>query len=190
MQFNTPAVSHPSRRFFIMQAGSTVLSAAAIGLMSGCESIAKSSDKSTSQDVSILNVALALEPGLDLLRMRAQPLGRRVGDRVEHRQRGRARHQPDPATVRDADDGASVVRVHGQDEEIPGWQEPGELHLPLGVDGRVGDASPRAHDFLGAVEAAVPERVGGGDAAVRVQPVGLDRVVRVALEARGVIIAR
>jgi len=44
---NTNAVnrSHPSRRFFIVQAGSTVLSAAAIALMSGCESIAKSQDK-------------------------------------------------------------------------------------------------------------------------------------------------
>lgn len=61
MQSPTPAVPHASRRFFMLQAGSTVLSAAAIGLMSGCESIAKSSDKSASQDVAILNVALALE---------------------------------------------------------------------------------------------------------------------------------
>lgn len=61
MQSNSSGLPHPARRFFVMQAGSTVLSAAAIGLMSGCESIAKTSDKSASQDVSILNVALSLE---------------------------------------------------------------------------------------------------------------------------------
>ena len=57
----SPSGLQPSRRFFVLQAGSTLLSAAAIGLMSGCESIAKTSDKSATQDVSILNVALSLE---------------------------------------------------------------------------------------------------------------------------------
>lgn len=61
MQSHSPAAQRPGRRFFMMQAGSTMLSAAAIGLMSGCESIAKSSDKSASQDIDILNVALSLE---------------------------------------------------------------------------------------------------------------------------------
>lgn len=61
MSSNAVRVLNPSRRFFVMQAGSTVLSAAAIGLMSGCESIAKSDSKSESQDVGILNVALSLE---------------------------------------------------------------------------------------------------------------------------------
>lgn len=61
MQSQFPAAPRTARRFFMLQAGSTLLSAAAVGLMSGCESIAKSSDKSASQDVSILNVALALE---------------------------------------------------------------------------------------------------------------------------------
>ena len=61
MNTSTIQALDPSRRFFVLQAASTVLSAAAIGLMSGCESIAQSSDKSASQDVNILNVALGLE---------------------------------------------------------------------------------------------------------------------------------
>lgn len=61
MSSNQIKVLDPSRRFFVMQAGSTVLSAAAIGLMSGCESIAKTNNSKESQDVSILNVALSLE---------------------------------------------------------------------------------------------------------------------------------
>ena len=50
-----------SRRQFIGHASSVLLSASAIALMSGCESIAQSNTSSESMDVSILNTALGLE---------------------------------------------------------------------------------------------------------------------------------
>lgn len=50
-----------SRRNFLGHASSVLLSASAIALMSGCESIAQSNNRSESQDLSILNTALGLE---------------------------------------------------------------------------------------------------------------------------------
>lgn len=50
-----------SRRNFLGHASSVLLSASAIALMSGCESIAQSNNRSESQDVAILNTALGLE---------------------------------------------------------------------------------------------------------------------------------
>lgn len=54
-----------SRRFFLSGVGKATLSATAVALIAGCESMAKTSMKkdsgSAAQDVSILNVALALE---------------------------------------------------------------------------------------------------------------------------------
>jgi hypothetical protein len=50
-----------ARRSFLHNAGAVTLSAGAIALLAGCESMAQSSTKSESQDVNILNVALGLE---------------------------------------------------------------------------------------------------------------------------------
>ena len=50
-----------ARRNFLGQAGGVLLSATAISLMAGCETMAQSSNKSESQDVAILNTALGLE---------------------------------------------------------------------------------------------------------------------------------
>ncbi|HKQ23904.1 MAG TPA: ferritin-like domain-containing protein [Burkholderiales bacterium] len=50
-----------TRRNFLGHAGVAVLSASAIALISGCETMAQSSNKSESQDVAILNTALGLE---------------------------------------------------------------------------------------------------------------------------------
>ncbi|MFO1318756.1 MAG: ferritin-like domain-containing protein [Burkholderiales bacterium] len=50
-----------TRRNFVGHASSVLLSASAIALMSGCESVARSDHKSESQDVAILNTALGLE---------------------------------------------------------------------------------------------------------------------------------
>jgi rubrerythrin len=58
------AVVHtPARRMFLQHAGGVALSATAIAMLAGCESMAQNSMKSEneSQDVAILNVALALE---------------------------------------------------------------------------------------------------------------------------------
>jgi rubrerythrin len=58
---NTVATVLPARRMFLQQAGGVALSATAIAMLAGCESMAQSSMKSESQDVAILNVALGLE---------------------------------------------------------------------------------------------------------------------------------
>lgn len=50
-----------ARRNFFGQAGGVMLSASALALVGGCESMAQSSNKSESQDVAILNTALGLE---------------------------------------------------------------------------------------------------------------------------------
>lgn len=50
-----------ARRNFLGQTGGVLLSATAISLMAGCETMAQSSNKSESQDVAILNTALGLE---------------------------------------------------------------------------------------------------------------------------------
>jgi hypothetical protein len=50
-----------SRRNFLGRAGAATLSATAIAMLSGCESIAAAPAKSEGQDVSILNTALGLE---------------------------------------------------------------------------------------------------------------------------------
>jgi len=55
-----PTVRKPDRRRFFGQSGGLVLSAAAIGLLSGRESLAATGRSSTT-DVDILNVALGLE---------------------------------------------------------------------------------------------------------------------------------
>lgn len=54
-------IGAPARRVFLQQAGGAALSAAAIALLSGCESMAQPPARNESQDVSILNVALGLE---------------------------------------------------------------------------------------------------------------------------------
>lgn len=59
--FKPVADSTPARRMFLQQAGATALSATAIALLSGCESMAQSKTQSANQDVNILNVALGLE---------------------------------------------------------------------------------------------------------------------------------
>jgi rubrerythrin len=51
----------PARRMFLQQAAGVALSATAVALLSGCESMAQTSSKSENQDVAILNVALGLE---------------------------------------------------------------------------------------------------------------------------------
>lgn len=59
---NTVATVAPSaRRFFLQRASGIALSAAAISLLAGRESLAKVQTKSEAQDNGILNVALALE---------------------------------------------------------------------------------------------------------------------------------
>src|SRR4249920_1734609 len=55
------AVQTPARRMFLQQAGGVALSATAIAMLAGCESMAQSSTKSENQDVALLNVALGLE---------------------------------------------------------------------------------------------------------------------------------
>lgn len=54
-------IGAPARRMFLQQAGGVALSATALALLSGCESMAQTSSRSDGQDVSILNVALGLE---------------------------------------------------------------------------------------------------------------------------------
>lgn len=49
------------RRNFFGRASGVMLSATALGIMYGCESIAQTNNKSASQDVQILNTALGLE---------------------------------------------------------------------------------------------------------------------------------
>jgi hypothetical protein len=58
---NAVVVRAPARRMFLQQASGVALSATAIALLAGCESMAQSSTKSENQDVAILNVALGLE---------------------------------------------------------------------------------------------------------------------------------
>jgi rubrerythrin len=50
-----------ARRNFLSTAGAATLSAAAVGMLSGCESVAATTTKAEGQDTSILNVALGLE---------------------------------------------------------------------------------------------------------------------------------
>lgn len=59
-----PALAVPSRRGFLQGTGKSVLSATAVALLIGCESLASKSGATagdTSNDVDILNVALGLE---------------------------------------------------------------------------------------------------------------------------------
>lgn len=50
-----------ARRNFLGQAGAATLSATAIAMLAGCESMAATPAKAEGQDVTILNVALGLE---------------------------------------------------------------------------------------------------------------------------------
>jgi len=59
--FKPVAVPTPARRLFLQQTGATALSATAIALLSGCESMAQTKTQSANQDINILNVALGLE---------------------------------------------------------------------------------------------------------------------------------
>jgi hypothetical protein len=74
-----------------------------------------------------------------------------------------------------------LVEVHDQ---VLGFDGPDELHAPFGIAGRV------AHETFGCVRLQRPvERVlvefeRGGDVAVRVEPIGLDRVVRALFDER------
>jgi len=58
-----PAVTNLSRRFFLRDSGKATLSATAVALLVGCESMASTRQVAgnPSQDVDILNVALGLE---------------------------------------------------------------------------------------------------------------------------------
>ena len=59
--FKPVAVPARARRMFLQQAGATALSATAIALLSGCESMAQTSSRNPDQEAGLLTVARARE---------------------------------------------------------------------------------------------------------------------------------
>ena len=102
---------------------------------------------------------------------------------IRLRDRRLAGHDPDVVALGPADHRLRVVLVQVDDQELR-LDRPDELHAPLGVVVAANESAWRVAP-LRAVKATLAEGEDGGDGAVRVEAVALDRVVRAALEKGG-----